>query len=147
MRYLVLSDIHANLEALEAVLADAPAHDSVLFLGDLIGYGPDPNACVQRVRGLAPEISLTGNHDLAALGQVDVSYFNPVARAAIEWTDRKLGDDERAFLHSLPARTERSDFALAHASPRDPVWEYMEVAEQGPPNFARFQAPFCFVGH
>jgi len=147
MRYLVLSDIHSNLEALEAVLADAPPHDAVLFLGDLIGYGPNPNECVDRVRELPNLTTLVGNHDLAALGRLDLELFNPDARRAAEWTAEHLRADVRDFLNALEAKLQTSEYVLAHGSPRDPVWEYMVAAHQGPPNFREFRAPVCFVGH
>lgn len=147
MLYLVISDVHANLEALEAVLGDAGEYDAVLCLGDLVGYGPNPNECVQRVRGLPNLTSLVGNHDLAALGELDLSDFNPYARDSAEWTMRNLESDARDFLLSLPRSGPVSGFYTAHASPRDPVWEYMEVEEQGPPNFRLFDEPICLVGH
>src|SRR6266567_3854119 len=147
MRYLVLSDIHANLEALEAVLADAASYDAVLCLGDLVGYGPNPNECVDRVRALPDLTCLVGNHDWAALGKLDLDMFNEFARAAAIWTTAELREDALDYLASLPAKTETEAFALAHASPRDPIWEYMEFEHQGPPNFREFKARFCFVGH
>lgn len=147
MRYLVISDIHANQEALEAVLADAPPHDAVICLGDLVGYGPNPNECVRRVRELSGLISLVGNHDCAAIGSVDAYLFNSFARQAIEWTDRQLEPDVREFLTDLEPKLERDDFALAHGSPRDPIWEYLEDESQGPPNFEEFHGQFCLVGH
>lgn len=147
MRYLVISDVHANLEALEAVLADVGPFDATLCLGDLVGYGPNPNECVNTVRELPRLTCLVGNHDLAALGALDLSEFNSYARRAAEWTDAELGTDVRAFLMNLEPAGALGDFALAHASPRDPVWEYMETARQGPPNFALFDGPACFVGH
>jgi diadenosine tetraphosphatase ApaH/serine/threonine PP2A family protein phosphatase len=147
MRYLILADIHANLEALEAVLADAGTYDAVICLGDLVGYGPNPNECVLRVRELPGLISLVGNHDWAALGKIDVNSFNSFARQAVLWTDRQLAPDVRAFLEGLEPRLDFQEFALAHGSPTDPIWEYLESEWQGPTNFAAFSAPFCLVGH
>jgi diadenosine tetraphosphatase ApaH/serine/threonine PP2A family protein phosphatase len=147
MRYLVISDIHGNLEALEAVLADAAEYDAVLCLGDLIGYGPNPNEVVDRVRELPNLTSLVGNHDLAALGRLDLDAFNSYARFAAEWTDRQLRGDVRAWLESLKPKGEIPDVFLAHASPCDPIWEYLEVESQGPANFRAFQGPVCLVGH
>jgi diadenosine tetraphosphatase ApaH/serine/threonine PP2A family protein phosphatase len=148
MRYLVLTDVHANLEALTSVLDDAGEYDAVLCLGDLIGYGPNPNECVNRVRALPNLICLVGNHDLAALGGIDLSSFNPFAREAAKWTAEQIDDDVREYLESLgPARLDDDQFAIAHASPRDPIWEYLEAEPQGPPNFKMFTAPVCFVGH
>ena len=147
MRYLVLTDIHANLEALEAVLADAGAVDAVLFLGDLIGYGPNPNEVVARLKGLANLTALSGNHDWAALGKLDLDSFNDVARAAAEWTTAHLEPEIRSYLDALPPRLDIDGFTLAHGSPRNPIWEYLEHSSQGPPNFAAFEAPVAFVGH
>jgi diadenosine tetraphosphatase ApaH/serine/threonine PP2A family protein phosphatase len=148
MRYLVISDIHANLEALEAVLRDASGtYDAVLSIGDLVGYGPNPNEVVARVRALNVTHSLLGNHDLAALGRLDPNTFNPHARVAAEWTAAVMTPETRAYVASLEPSLQREDLALFHASPRDPVWEYMEAAVQGPPNFAAFEGPFAVVGH
>ena len=147
MRYLVLTDIHANLEALEAVLADSGEFDAVLCLGDLVGYGPNPNECVDRVRELPGLVCLAGNHDWAALGRLDLGSFNSEARKAAEWTAEQLRDDVRSYLEELSPKLETEDFALAHGSPRDPIWEYLVVEQQGPPNFEEFSGPFCFVGH
>ena len=147
MRYLVLTDIHANLEALEAVLTDAGEYDAVLCLGDLVGYGPNPNECVDRVRELPGLVCLAGNHDWAALGKIDLASFNSEARKAAEWTSERLRDDVRSYLNELLPKLETEEYALAHGSPRDPIWEYLVVEQQGPPNFEEFNGPFCFVGH
>jgi diadenosine tetraphosphatase ApaH/serine/threonine PP2A family protein phosphatase len=102
MRYLILSDIHANLEALEAVLASAPPYDHVLLLGDYVGYGADPNAVIDRVRQLPVAAQIRGNHDKVAVGVGDVEEFNRIAREAIMWTARMLTPDNRAWLAALP---------------------------------------------
>src|SRR5690242_9229267 len=102
MRYLVLSDIHANLEALEAALASAPGHDAVLVLGDLVGYGADPNAVITRVRELPRATFIRGNHDKVAAGLARVDGFNHLARFAIEWTTATLTRENHAWLVSLP---------------------------------------------
>jgi diadenosine tetraphosphatase ApaH/serine/threonine PP2A family protein phosphatase len=143
---LIISDIHANLAALEAVLDDAPHFDEVWCLGDLVGYGPKPNECVQRVRGL-PHTSLAGNHDWAALGKLDLNSFNAIARVANEWTQRQLTSSARIYLDGLSPSLQRDDFTLAHASPREPVWEYIMDASTAYRNFDRFSTPFCLVGH
>lgn len=116
MVYGLISDIHANLEALEAVLAELSGVDAFLCLGDIVGYGPDPEACLARVRGLRPLTCVVGNHDLAAVGDYDLNWFNPYARAAVRWTAERLSADDRAFLAALPDRAEVAGAALAHGS-------------------------------
>lgn len=147
MRYLVISDIHANLEALQAVLASASDYQGTICLGDLVGYGANPNECVERVSALPNLTCLAGNHDWAALKKLNLGDFNPEARRAAEWTSKELRTDVHSFLKELSPKLHLDAFALAHASPRDPIWEYMVVGEQGPPNFAEFEQPFCLVGH
>lgn len=148
MRVLILSDIHANLVALETVLAAAAGqYEAVWCLGDLVGYGPNPNECVAAVRALPGLICLVGNHDKAVLGEVDQNVFNGDARAAISWTQKVLTPESAAYLAALPARTEASGYTLAHASPRQPVWEYILDRFVAQDNFAHFDTPVCLVGH
>lgn len=147
MRYLVISDVHGNLEALQAVLSSAPPYDAVLNLGDLVGYGPNPNEVIETVRALPLASSLAGNHDLAAVDALDLTWFNPVARDAALWTSSILTPGSSSYLKSLESSTSAHSFYLAHASPLDPVWEYMESPSQGPPNFAAFCEPVALVGH
>jgi diadenosine tetraphosphatase ApaH/serine/threonine PP2A family protein phosphatase len=149
MAILVLSDIHANLEALEAVLADAAPFDDVWFLGDAVGYGPDPNAVVERLLALAPACWLAGNHDWAALGRLDLADFNPDARTAAQWTAKALTPAVRSFLDTLEPRLERvaDRYTLVHGSPRHPIWEYILDAGTAAENFADFGAPVGLFGH
>ncbi|MFN8641859.1 MAG: metallophosphoesterase family protein [Candidatus Binatia bacterium] len=123
MRYLVLSDIHANLEALDAVLEAARAfpYDRVLVLGDLVGYGADPNAVVDKVRALQPHAVIRGNHDKVGAGLESPEAFNTVARAAIRWTYEALSDDNRDWLADLPAGPAVVDdlLAICHGTPFD----------------------------
>jgi diadenosine tetraphosphatase ApaH/serine/threonine PP2A family protein phosphatase len=146
VRYLILSDIHANLVALEAVLADAPAFDKIWCLGDLVGYGPSPNECVERIQDFS-HLSLAGNHDWAALGKLDLNNFNTDARVANAWTQAELKPAVREYLNELPTSVEEEGFFMAHASPREPVWEYILDAKVAYANFAHFSAPACLVGH
>ncbi len=147
MRTLVLSDIHANLAALEVVLADAEGQwERVWFLGDLVGYGPQPNECVERLRALEP-LALTGNHDWAVLDKLDVDDFNTEARMVVRWTQRTLTAENRAYLQDLPPRRVAPPFTLAHASPRHPVWEYILDLPTALANFAHFDTACCLVGH
>ncbi len=149
MRVLVISDIHANLVALEAVLARAREEggfDRIWCLGDLVGYGPNPNECVARVREFE-HITVLGNHDAAALGYVDVDEFNPDAKRAILWTQEQLTTATRMYLESLPQRLEEGPYTIVHGSPRDPVWEYILSPAIAKEQFAHFDTPFCLVGH
>jgi diadenosine tetraphosphatase ApaH/serine/threonine PP2A family protein phosphatase len=149
MPVLVLSDVHANLEALDAVLEAAGTFDEVWFLGDAVGYGPDPNACVRRLIGLNPAYWLAGNHDWAALGQLDLAEFNPEARAAAEWTADQLAGDVHDFLASVEPRVdlEEAGVTLVHGSPRHPIWEYVLDAATASENFPAFATTHCFFGH
>ena len=148
MRTLILSDIHANLIALEAVLADAADRwDRLWFLGDLVGYGPNPNECVARLRDLAPAVALSGNHDWAVLNKLDIDEFNDDARKAVRWTRRELSAENREYLGGLPPLHVSEPFTLAHASPRHPVWEYILDLQTALENFDYFQTRFCLVGH
>lgn len=147
MRYLVLSDIHANLEALRTVLVTAREWDRVLFLGDLVGYGPNPNECAEILQQQNNLTAVIGNHDVAALGQMDLAEFNPQAKLAAEWTQRTMASETKAYLESLNQVETLHDITLVHGSPRDPVWEYLDQPNQGPENFARLTTPLCLVGH
>jgi predicted phosphodiesterase len=147
MRILIISDIHANLTALEAVLAEAGPVDAVWCLGDLVGYGPDPNECIERVRALPQLVCILGNHDAAALQQIDVETFNHEARMAIHWTQQTLTPESLAFLQTLPEKITIEHVTLAHGSPRQAVWEYLLDTRTATVNFSYFDSPYCFVGH
>jgi diadenosine tetraphosphatase ApaH/serine/threonine PP2A family protein phosphatase len=148
VRYAILSDIHGNLEALRAVLADAQERaDGVLCLGDTVGYGADPLACVEVIAERAAAV-VGGNHEHAVAGLIDLAWFNRYARAAAEWTRERLDDDHRAYLGGLPLTAEVGDATLVHASPRHPEeWEYLVTAEDGFHAFGAFATRYCFVGH
>jgi len=148
MKIAVISDIHSNLAALRAVIDDAARTGATAFwcLGDIVGYGPDPHECLALVRERAT-LCLRGNHDLGAIGVVPLEEFNPYAAAANAWTGRVLLDEERAFLRGLPSMLTWEDVTLAHASPREPVWEYVLSATVAMASFDHFQTRLCFVGH
>jgi predicted phosphodiesterase len=147
MHYLVISDIHANLAALEAVLKDAEGrYEFVWCLGDLVGYGPDPNACIERLRKL-PLICIAGNHDWAVLGKLDLDDFNTDARRSCLWTRRELSEENRDYLASLPVSWVEGEFTLVHGSPRHPTWEYILYPAIAVPNFSHFSTQYCLVGH
>ncbi len=146
MRYAVISDIHSNLTALDAVLEAARPFDVLLCLGDVVGYGPDPNECVARLHSY-PLTCIAGNHDLAAIGQLDLSRFNPDERQANYWTRDELSRESRDFLSDLPNTIKLGSFLLAHGSPVNPVWEYLDSLYLAKDNFMRFDFQTAFVGH
>lgn len=147
MRVLILSDIHSNAVALETVLADAGSYDQLWNLGDTIGYGPQPNECMAAMRAHANYMIL-GNHDMACIGSLDLSDFNPDARTANIWNGKQLFKEHHQALLELQntlAIDER--FLLAHGSPREPVWEYLLTRAQAIANFKLFKHAICFIGH
>jgi predicted phosphodiesterase len=148
MRVLVISDLHANLTALEAVLGDAGPVDETWCLGDVVGYGPDPNEVVERLRDLPNLTCILGNHDVAVLGQMDYAVFNTEARKSLLWQKKSVTASNLIYLESLPKETiQRADVTMAHGSPRDPVWEYILNTLVARLNFDAFTTPFCLVGH
>jgi predicted phosphodiesterase len=153
VRVAVLSDVHSNLAALEAVLSDigsaaAGPVDAIWHLGDTVGYGPDPQAVVDRLLEVGA-IGVKGNHDDAGGGGSSVEFFNPDGHAAIAWTRTRIDEPTRLYLANLPERLvpEGSDFTLAHGSPRDPIWEYLDSAAVAGANLAAFGTRYCLVGH
>lgn len=128
MRIGVISDIHSNLDAFEAIVASLPKYDKLFCLGDLVGYGPEPNEVVERLVGLKPNVVLMGNHDYAVVTG-NTEGFSPHAAAAVEWTRRRIKPQNKNYLAALPptARIENSGrkIALFHGSPRDPLTEYI----------------------
>lgn len=145
-RTLVLSDIHGNKEALDAVIADAGAAERIWCLGDIVGYGPEPAACLAWVRAHC-DIVLSGNHDYAVFEPSVVRDFNPNAARAADWTRAELSAEETAYLRSLPSLTEVAGVTLAHASPADPIWTYILSVVDARDAFSAFGGALCFVGH
>jgi diadenosine tetraphosphatase ApaH/serine/threonine PP2A family protein phosphatase len=146
MRYAIISDIHSNLAAFQAALKDVGQVDEFWCLGDVVGYGPDPNDCIALLRSL-PHLCLAGNHDWGSIGQVELGYFNADARTACLWTAQQLTLEHRQYLKELPLTLERDRFTLAHGSPRNPIWEYVISASVAKSNLAHFSTQFCLVGH
>ena len=152
MRYAIFTDVHANLEALEAVLAkiDELAQeepiDQIWFLGDLVGYGPNPNECIKTLRART-DVIIAGNHDWAAVGKIDLEDFSEAARISAEWTAQQLTEEHREFLANLPERIEREDCILVHGSPYGPLWEYLTSEVLAERSFESFTQRYCFVGH
>ena len=147
MRVLLISDVHANLVALNAVLSAAD-YDAVWCLGDVVGYGPAPNECVERLRELHL-VCLSGNHDWATLGKLDMEEFNPYARRAILWTQQVLKPENREWLDRMPERKtmREEDITLVHGSPRHPVWEYILSTSIAAENMTLFETSVCLFGH
>ena len=153
MRCLVVADVHSNLEAFQAVIADAESSGGfgrILCLGDIVGYGPDPGECLALLRSY-PHTTVAGNHDLAAIGELSVETFNPAARAAALWTRHRLTADEQAYLRSNPLRHEEGDATLLHGTPREPVWEYflpwLMSSQDTAECFRLFSTSLCLLGH
>ncbi len=148
MRACVISDVHGNLHALEAVLeaVEAEAPDEVWCLGDLVGYGPRPNRCCARVAARA-DVCLVGNHDLGVLGAIGLDAFSDDAAESARWTATILEDEARDFLASLSSHADREGVGLYHASPRDPVWEYVMSVEEAALALLVTSAPLTLVGH
>ena len=148
MRIAVVSDVHSNLAALEAVLAaiDAAPPDEIWCLGDVVGYGPRPNECCEIVESRA-NVCLGGNHDLAVRGTIDLDEFRGDAAVAARWTREILTDGARAFLDRLEPQDDRDGVALYHGSARDPVWEYVLSDEAAAATLALSPRPLVLVGH
>ena len=146
MRIAVLSDIHGNLPALEAVLGALKPYDAIWQLGDIVGYGPQPDEVVARLK-VEGATGVRGNHDSAAIGMLDTDAFNDDARFAVEWTANRISKQTRDWLGALPVRAVNEPFTLVHASPRDSTWEYVYSAGVAKANLALFETAHCLVGH
>jgi predicted phosphodiesterase len=146
VRVAVLSDIHANRPALDAVLAALPRVDAIWQLGDVVGYGPHPVPVIE-ILDKRGAVGVRGNHDLAALGELDTEWFNADARTAVVWSGEQLSATARAWLAQLPATRTEGSFTLAHGSPRDPVWEYVYSPSIAAGVFDAFETTHCLVGH
>ncbi len=147
LRTLVVSDIHANLTAFEAVLSDAGNFDRVWCLGDVVGYGPDPNECISLLRQQPGVRCIMGNHDAALMGYIDLRTFNDQAAKAVIIQSELLTQESRDFLELLDIMIEEGEITFAHGSPRDPIWEYVVSSRIANDNFAAFRTRVCLVGH
>ena len=149
MRIAVISDIHANLQALEKSLELIKQNtvDEIICLGDIVGYGANPNECLSLIRETTPHI-LLGNHDEASVDVSKTEFFNPFARIAAEWTHEELTPENELFIKSLPYSLGRHGLLFVHSSPYEPEeWHYIINAEDAQMNFSFFSEPVCFVGH
>ena len=147
MKLALLSDIHSNIEALDTVLAELPQVDRILVLGDIVGYGPDPNAVISRLRAIRAR-AVMGNHDAAMLAPSLLDWFNPHAAAAARWTQRVLTPESRRYLAALPKYGRLGPHRYVHGSPRKPyLWEYILDDLQALEILVRLGPRFCFFGH
>ena len=149
MKYAIVSDIHANLEALTKALAiiDDKHVDEIICLGDVVGYGANPNECVEIVRRNCTAVVL-GNHDEAALDPAGPHDFNPIAQKAIEWTAAQLTDESFSFLSSRTMIEKKENILLVHSSPHSPeAWDYIINAEEAADAIQYFEEMICFIGH
>lgn len=149
MRYVLISDIHGNLEALEATLKYAEQYEpfQLMCLGDLVGYGADPETCIDLV-GERANLMLAGNHDLAVAGVVPYDEFNPIARESIIWTQEHLTEEDKELLSNLPLQYIDGDYCFTHASPLNPMrFSYIRTLEDVADVFSHIGQRFCFVGH
>jgi diadenosine tetraphosphatase ApaH/serine/threonine PP2A family protein phosphatase len=148
MRAAVITDIHANLPALEAVLeaTGASGVEETWCLGDVVGYGVEPDACAELVRERC-DVCLVGNHDIAVLGGLDIASFSEAAAVAVEWTRDNVSESTLEFLRDLDPQGERAGFGLFHASPRDPVWEYVLSGEQADVAMDSHSQRIGLIGH
>jgi predicted phosphodiesterase len=153
MHIAIISDVHSNLDALESVLRDIKRRglNRILFLGDAVGYGPDPNNCVALLKREC-EVLLAGNHDRAVTGMTEIEYFNEFARVAILWTVETLTEENKRFLAALPAskvfQTKTGDIFLVHSTPKEPeLWHYLLTLRDAEINFNYFNQRICLIGH
>src|SRR5512146_2038303 len=148
MRILIISDIHANAVALSTVIADVGSFDRLWCLGDIVGYGPEPNECISILSKFDP-LCLAGNHDWVVIDKLDAEEFNADARRAALWTREQLTTEHLDWLRALPERvpTQLDKFTLIHGSPRHPIWEYVLTPAVARSSFQSFDTPYCLMGH
>ena len=149
MRYAIFSDAHSNIEAFQSVLnkIEKLNIDRRLFLGDIVGYGANPNEAIELLKSSA-DVILAGNHDYAAIDMTDITYFNPHAKEAILWTKEILKQDHKEYLKKLPVTTVVDNITLAHSSPKEPLmWHYIINTLDAMENLEYFNTTLCFIGH
>ena len=149
MKWAILSDVHGNLEAFQAVLKDLDTEkpEKIAFLGDAVGYGADPNECLAILRDLTDWV-VAGNHDYGAVGLTDIEVFNPPARSAILWTRERLSEENQAYLRRQLLRRQNGDTAFVHATPNQPEeWYYLFTFPEAEEAFQSLSGDLAFVGH
>jgi len=145
----IISDVHANLEALQTVLEDVRRQgaERLWCLGDVVGYGADPNPVCDRIAAQA-DLAIAGNHDWAAVGKMKIGYFNSAAAVAIDWTAEQLSDPSREWLAALPLLRIEGEARLVHATPSDPAgWQYVLSSPDAEAELESCQETLCFIGH
>jgi len=151
MRYAIFSDVHSNLEALTTVLDFFKKQnvDAYICCGDIIGYGPNPNECIETIRSIFRLNIVLGNHDAASCGLKDTTWFNEYAKMAIIWTRKNLTEPNRMYIITLPRilTIPEENITISHGSPREPIDEYLLDKEQFIQNLQYFNTKICFVGH
>lgn len=149
MKIAVISDVHSNLEAFQSVTASFSNHgvEQVIFLGDIVGYGANPNECIELLKSIC-DCNIAGNHDYAAVGKTDITYFNLHAKEAILWTSDILSQDSKRFLASLPLTATLPDGLMVHSAPQHPeLWDYIISLSDARIHFRNFTQQLCFIGH
>jgi predicted phosphodiesterase len=146
MLYGIISDIHSNLEAFAEVLSHLQKVDRIICLGDIVGYGPNPNECVNKMRELKIP-AVAGNHDKAVTGEIEITWFNRYAKEAVVWTRSELSRENLNYLKDLPLQLEEDDFQVVHGSLRDPLEEYVTGVAKAIPTIEKMTRRVCFIGH
>lgn len=149
MKYAIISDIHANIEALDAVVDDAQSKDVHDFfcLGDIVGYGPNPRECIRKILDIKA-VCIAGNHDHAAVGLTDISFFNLHAKNAALWTSEQLADDDKTFIKDLPLVVRHENITLVHSALDEPSkWHYILNDSDAAKNIELMDSLLCFIGH
>lgn len=146
MRYAIVSDIHGNVEAFDVALSRLESDDAMWCLGDIVGYGPNPNECVTRVRERAA-VTVLGNHDLAAIDNFGIEWFNPAAAEAIRWTQGVLSEENARWLSTLGYEHREANYLLVHGAPQPDYFDYILDKDGARKAFAATDAPLIFVGH
>lgn len=150
MKYALFSDIHSNLEAFQAVREEFKKEniDEYVCLGDIVGYAANPNECLKLIRELNPLTIIAGNHDWASVGKTGIDYFHSLAKEAILWTQKKLTEENKNFLHNLPLTKEFDDFVIVHGSLYSPQeWYYIFTLRDAKKNFEYQNKRICFIAH
>lgn len=151
MIYAIISDVHSNIEALTAVLIEIKKSkiEEIFFLGDAVGYGPNPDECTKTVNDHCSAMIL-GNHDMAVLGLLDIEFFNVYAQQAIQWTVQKMNVNNKLLLKKFDMlrKISQKDIFLVHSTPKKPeMWAYIYTLWDAAENFHYFDTKICFVGH